>query len=278
MIRLRHVPRTIAMSPLATYLRDINATPLLTAKQEKELAHRIQDGDPEARDHLVRANLRLVVRIALHYNRKGTNLPDLIQEGSLGLLRAAEAFDPTMNTRFSTYATYWIRQAVKRGLHRQLKCVRLPAHVLASLARWQRAATALREELGCLPSEQEVAHRIGLSRRKLRNIRRALRLCNMTLLSDQAESRRSLDEMLVCSRTELPDHALHRAEQTRQVRELLDQLDGRAAAVLRMRFGLDESGPRSLEEIGDFFGVTRERVRQIEKQTLAKLRDAIEGE
>src|SRR6516162_5657656 len=151
-----------AQSPLETYLREINETPLLNADEEKRLAYRIEDGDSEARDRMVRANLRLVVNIARSYTGKGLALPDLIEEGNLGLLRAVEGFDPTMNTRFSTYASYWIKQSIKRALVNTAKTIRVPVHMVELLAKWHRASVQLQEELGRPPTPEEIARKVGL--------------------------------------------------------------------------------------------------------------------
>src|SRR5262249_49780547 len=144
-------------SPLETYLREINETPLLTADEERRLAYRIEDGDSEARDHLVRANLRLVVNIARGYAGKGLGLQDLIEEGNLGLLRAVEGFDPSMNTRFSTYASYWIKQSIKRAIVNTAKTIRLPAYMVELMTKWRRASAKLQDELGRTPTHEEVA-------------------------------------------------------------------------------------------------------------------------
>src|ERR1700676_4498768 len=143
-----------AQTPLETYLREINDTPLLSADEERELAYRIEEGDTEARDHMVRANLRLVVNIARSYRSTGLGLQDLIEEGNLGLLRAVEGFDPSMNTRFSTYASYWIRQSMKRAVVNTAKTVRLPAYMVELLTKWRRATAQLQEELGRPPTQE----------------------------------------------------------------------------------------------------------------------------
>ena len=163
-------------SPLETYLREINETALLTANEEKELAYRIEDGDGEARDRMVRANLRLVVNIARGYTGKGLALQDLIEEGNLGLLRAVEGFDPTMNTRFSTYASYWIKQSIKRALVNTAKTIRIPAYMVELLAKWRRAMSKLQEELGRAPSQEEVARSLNLPKKKLAIIKKAIRV------------------------------------------------------------------------------------------------------
>src|SRR5262245_26485569 len=165
--------RPLQSSPLESYLREINETPLLRADQEKELAYRIERGDAEARDQMVRANLRLVVNIARAFVGKGVELLDLIAEGNLGLLRAVEAFDPAMNTRFSTYAAYWIRQSMKRAIINTGKVIRLPAYTVQLLNEWRWASSALQKELGRAPSEAEIAARMKLPPKKLQIIKKA---------------------------------------------------------------------------------------------------------
>src|SRR5213593_25193 len=175
-------------SPLETYLREINETALLTAEEEKQLALRIEQGDSEARDRMVRANLRLVVNIARSYTGKGLSLQDLIEEGNLGLLRAVEGFDPTMNTRFSTYASYWIKQAIKRALVNTAKTIRIPAYMVELLAKWQRATARLQDELGRPPTQEEIALALDLPRKKLNIIKKAIRVYNSAPQTDQAEA------------------------------------------------------------------------------------------
>src|SRR5436190_12014421 len=167
MTRPRRLRSDAVQSPLETYLREINETPLLSAAQEKELAYRIETGDAEARDQMVRANLRLVVNIARGYAGKGLGLQDLIEEGNLGLLRAVEGFDPSMNTRFSTYASYWIKQSIKRAIINTAKTIRLPAYMVELMAKWRRATSKLNDELGRAPTQEEIAKFLGLSKKKL---------------------------------------------------------------------------------------------------------------
>src|SRR6266852_4371878 len=167
MTRPRRIRTDAVQSPLETYLREINETPLLNADEEKQLALRIEDGDSEARDRMVRANLRLVVNIARHYTGKGLSLQDLIAEGNLGLLRSVEAFDPSMNTRFSTYASYWIKQSIKRTLINTAKTIRIPAYMFELLSKWRQATAKLQEELGRAPKQEEIASSLHLSKKKL---------------------------------------------------------------------------------------------------------------
>jgi RNA polymerase primary sigma factor len=278
MARTRQLRTDPAQSPLATYLRDINETPLLNADEEKELAYRIQDGDSEARDRMARANLRLVVNIARAYVGKGLGLQDLIEEGNLGLLRAIEGFDPAMNTRFSTYASYWIKQSIKRGLVNTAKTVRIPAYMVELLTKWRRATVRLQEDLGRPPTLDEIAASLHLSRRKLNLIKKCIDVYNSAPQTENAETGWSLDEMLIDRHARASDADMFDSEDRRQVLDELERMDPREASVLRMRFGLDNDDPMTLKEIGERLGLTRERVRQIEKEALGKLSGSVQAQ
>jgi len=268
---------TSVQSPLETYLREINETSLLSADDELELATAISRGDLEARDRMVRANLRLVVNIARGYTSKGLSLQDLIEEGNLGLLRAVEGFDPAMGTRFSTYASYWIKQSIKRALINSAKTIRIPAYMVELLSKWRRATNRLVDELGRTPTPEEVARVLGLPRKKLPIIKKAILIYNLTPQSDQVDTGWSLGEMLMDDRSRTPDEELLQHDNLSFVMEQLDVMDPREAAVLRMRFGLGDHTPHTLKEIGETLGLTRERVRQIETEALGKLADSLEG-
>jgi RNA polymerase primary sigma factor len=264
-----------AQSPLETYLREINETALLSADEELELADRIANGDVMARDRMVRANLRLVVNIARGYTGKGLGLQDLIEEGNLGLLRAVEGFDPTVGTRFSTYASYWIKQSIKRALINSAKTIRIPAYMVELLSKWRRASARLTEELGRTPTNEEVARVLGLPKKKLPIIRKAIRISNSTPQSDQSDSGWSLGEMVMDDRLKAPDEELLDHDILRHAMQLLGDLETREATVLKLRFGLGGGEPKTLKEIGAELGLTRERVRQIETEALRRLADGL---
>jgi RNA polymerase primary sigma factor len=278
MSRLRRYRSDTAQSPLETYLREINETALLTADEEKDLARQIEVGSTEARDRMVRANLRLVVNIARGYTGKGLALQDLIEEGNLGLLRAVEGFDPNMNTRFSTYASYWIKQSIKRALVNTAKTIRIPAYMVELLAKWRRATNKLTDELGRPPTPEEIAKLLGLPKKKLNIIKKAIRVNNSTPQADQGDQGWSIEEMLHDSRAKTPDTEMVETDDLKHVMVLLEKMDTREATVLRMRFGLNDEEPKTLKEIGECLGLTRERVRQIESEALAKLNTSLCGE
>ncbi len=262
-------------TPLETYLREINETSLLTAQDEHDLAVAIGEGDPRARDRMVRANLRLVVNIARGYTGKGLNLQDLIEEGNLGLLRAVEGFDPTVGTRFSTYASYWIKQSIKRALINSAKTIRIPAYMVELLSKWRRASARLSDELGRTPTPEEIARVLGLPKKKLSIIKKAIRIYNTTPQTDQSDAGWSLGEMVMDERIKNPEDELLEHDILKHVLDMIETMDPREATVLRMRFGLDNLEPHTLKEIGEQLSLTRERVRQIETEALNRLADSL---
>lgn len=263
--------------PLEKYLQEINETPLLDAEEEKYLARLIEKGDPEAREHLVRANLRLVVNIARAYLGKGLGLEDLIEEGNLGLLRAAEGFDPCMNTRFSTYASFWIKESIRRSLARSGRSIRIPTYMVGLLSKWRRATSQLQNELGRPPRQDEIANHLGFSKKKLKVLEHAIRVYNSGPLPEGTDSGWGVDESFIDMQGG-PDNRLMQSDALQFVLKKLSNMDAREAAVLRLRFGLDKEPPKTLKEVGQALGITRERARQIENEALGKLRAWLEAD
>lgn len=259
-------------SPLQIYLHDINDTPLLSADEERGLAERVAMGDPFARDHMVKANLRLVVNIARGYLGKGLCLEDLIEEGNLGLMRAVEGFDGMMDTRFSTYASYWIKQSIRRAVMNHGKPIRLPAYMVSLLAKWKRVSNVLTERLGRVPTPEEIGKVLRLSKKKVNVIAKAIRINNLTPHTEGPEdSGLALDDILTDERSRAPDDLMIESDDLEQIFQQLERLDDREATVIRMRFGLEPYVAMTLREVGENLGLTRERVRQLESQALLKL-------
>lgn len=263
-------------SGLQLYLRQINELPLLNAEQEKELARRIiNNNDPEAREIMVRSNLRLVVNLAKHYVNRGLSLPDLIEEGNIGLLKAVEGFDPENGTRFSTYASWWIKQAIKRALINSVQPIHIPAYMVEMMSKMKQAMRELEDTLGRLPSIDELSLYLDMSPKKLKIIRKAIRAVNTPTQSGSADGEITLSDMVADTNNPSPDVAVLDADNIRQLMDLLENIDEREAAILRLRYGLNGEEPMTLKEIGQRVGLTRERVRQIEHEALRKLRDTM---
>jgi len=263
-------------STLQVYLEEINASPLLSAEEEKELARRIiEDNDPQARDRMVRSNLRLVVNIAKKYSKRGMPLSDLIEEGNLGLLRAVEGFDPGHGARFSTYASWWIKQAIKRSLINSVQPIHIPAYMVEMIARWKHVVLEMESEMGRTPTMDEMSRALEVSPRKLNIIRRAVKACTSPTQMSVSDESMTLNEMLEDNKTPRPDDAVFNADELQTITKLLNEIDEREAEVLRLRFGLDGEGPMTLKEIGKHVGLTRERIRQIEKEALGKLNEIL---
>jgi RNA polymerase primary sigma factor len=263
-------------SPLRIYLHDINDTALLSAPEERELSDRVADGDPYARDHMVKANLRLVVSIARGYLSKGLGLEDLIMEGNLGLMRAVEGFDGMRETRFSTYASYWIKQSIRRAVMNQGKAIRLPAYMVNLLAKWRRASTALADRLGRVPTPDEIGAVLRLSKKRIDIVAQALIANSLTPHpEDPEDENQALDNVLTDLRIRPASDVLAESDDIERILSNIDLLDSREATVIRLRFGLDSDVPMTLREVGENLGLTRERVRQLESQALAKLMAAV---
>jgi RNA polymerase primary sigma factor len=260
---------------IKTYLEEIDHTALLQEDTERELAYRVGDGDAEARDHLVRANLRLVVRIARDFVGRGMSLPDLIQEGNLGLMRAVEGFDPAVGTRFSTYASYWIKQSMQRAIENTALPVRVPAYALDLVTEWRRTAGRLHEELGRPATRDEIARTMRLSAKKLKIVEKALRIFNGVASATAMENDMAHFELAADNGDATPDTQVAVAEEMQQILRLVDTLDARSARVLKLRYGLEGGEPLTLNAVGECLDLTRERVRQIERDALMQLREKL---
>ncbi len=259
---------------LEIYLRQIDQAPLLTADQERELCWLIMhENCPQAREQMIRSNLRLVVNISKRYASRGLPLIDLIEEGNLGLLRAVEAFDPEQGARFSTYASWWIKQSIKRALINSVQPVHIPAYMVELIARWKKTSTDLSDQLGRQATIQELADALEMTTRKVRIIRKAVRACQRPIQNGGGSDDQgpNLAELICDFRSPSPPDAVLNRDEVSTIRLLLDAIDQREATILRMRFGLDGQEPLTLKEVGQRIGLTRERVRQIEIDALQKL-------
>ena len=257
---------------LETYLVEINEVPLLTAEEERELGKRIQAGDLQARERMIRANLRLVVSVAKTYADRGLSLQDLIAEGNIGLMKAAEKFDPAAGCRFSTYGTWWIKQSIRRALTNTVKQVRVPSYMSELISRWRVVSLELTYLLGRAPTVEEVAAELGIPEENWPLLKR-------TIHSSGLAQQVSLDALTMNqdtvedAGTQAPDEQMLNADMVAKLGELLKVIDEREATILRLRYGLGTADGKTmtLKEIGKVVGLTRERVRQIEQEALKKL-------
>ncbi len=258
------------------YLREIGQIPLLTPEEEIQLAKRIRRGDRRARAHMIKANLRLVVKIAHDYEGLGLPLLDLISEGNIGLMKAVERFNPAKGAKLSTYGAWWIKQSIKRALANQSKTIRLPVHLVDKITKMRRVAHKLAEELGREPTDAEVAEVMELPRAKVAQLREvSVRPASLNApLGD--EDATEFGEIVGDENAQTPFELLRDQTMRAEVREVLRELDPREAEIITARFGLDGNKERTLEEVGRKFKVTRERVRQIQNIALKKLRRALE--
>jgi RNA polymerase primary sigma factor len=265
-------PREVSTDALQLFLKDIGKVDLLTAAQEVELAKRIERGDHSAKQEMVEANLRLVVSIAKKYRNQGLPFLDLIQEGTIGLVRAAEKFDYRKGFKFSTYATWWIRQAVARALADKARTIRMPVHVVEKLNKIVRSERKLRAELGREPSAAEIGKDLDLSADEVEHIRRSAQtpVSLEKPVGDEDES--EFGHFITDENLPLPDEEAEITMRKETLRKILGTLSSRERQVLELRYGLDGQHPRTLDEVGRTFNVTRERIRQIENQSLKKLR------
>lgn len=258
--------------PVRMYLKEIGRVPLLSAEEEVELAKRIEQGDEEAKRRLAEANLRLVVSIAKRYVGRGMLFLDLIQEGNMGLIKAVEKFDYRKGYKFSTYATWWIRQAITRAIADQARTIRIPVHMVETINKLIRVSRQLLQELGREPTPEEIAKEMNLSPEKVREIMKIAQepVSLETPIGEEDDSH--LGDFIPDDDIQAPADAAAYELLKEQLKEVLDTLSDREENVLRLRFGLDDGRTRTLEEVGKVFGVTRERIRQIEAKALRKLR------
>ncbi|MGB2186810.1 MAG: sigma-70 family RNA polymerase sigma factor [Akkermansiaceae bacterium] len=264
-----------ADTSLRLYLREIAKTELLTPEQEVELAARIKKGDKKARSHMIRANLRLVVKIAQDYSGYGLPLADLISEGNIGLMKAVERFDPKKGGKLSTYGSWWIKQSIKRALANQSKTIRLPVHMVDKIARMRRISAMLTEALGREPTQEELAEELGIPHKKLALLERAAKRPTSLNAPVHEDDSAEFSDIIGDEHAVDPFEALDNKTMHGELDELLDVLDEREHRIIDARFGLDGKKPMTLEEVGLEFGVTRERIRQLQNIALVKMRKAL---
>ena len=256
---------------LDTYLADINEVPLLTPAQEIELSRRVQNGDLAAREHMIRANLRLVVSIAKNYVHRGLSFMDLIEEGNIGLMKAVEKFDPDAGCRFSTYATWWIKQGIRRSLVNSVKTVRVPSYMSEIVARWKATSMELTYRLGRQATSAEIAEELELPESNWNVVRETVLANSQPTHSMSEDGGGVFADSIADTRTMSPEEQTLSAIELDRMRELLELLDTRESRILKLRFGIGNGEPMTLKAIGKRFGLTRERVRQMEQQALDKL-------
>ncbi len=263
---------TVATDPVRLYLREISKVPLLTAEQEVDLAKRIEQGDMDAVQRFVRSNLRLVVSIAKRYLGRGLSLLDLVQEGNLGLMRAVEKYDWRRGYRFSTYATWWIRQAISRAVADQGRTIRLPVHVADSITKYRRALAQLTQELGRPPRPEELAEAMSIQPERVEQI---IQAAQRTISLDSpinGEDETNLGDIIADEVARSPQQIAEEVLLQRDVAEVLECLNPRQRLVLQLRFGLGNGTPHTLAEVGSQLNISRERVRQLENEALRRLR------
>ena len=260
---------------LKTYLDRIAKVSLLTREEEIELAARIATGDEDAREHMITANLRLVVKIAQDYANLGLHLLDLINEGNIGLMKAVERFDPNKGGKLSTYASWWIKQSIKRALANQSKTIRLPVHMIEKVARMNKASLEMNEKLGREPTNEELSEQVDMSVGKVAHLKNVSARPSSLEAPIGGDNETTLGDMVGDDRTQTPLERLQSKSLVSDVNSVLDKLDAREAEIIRLRFGLKGEEPQTLEEVGVRFEVTRERVRQLQDIAIRKMRKAM---
>ncbi|MGC6425596.1 MAG: sigma-70 family RNA polymerase sigma factor [Akkermansiaceae bacterium] len=262
-------------SSLRVYMREISKTELLTPKEEVELAAQIKKGDKKAREQMIKANLRLVVKIAQDYANYGLPLQDLISEGNIGLMKAVERFDPNKGGKLSTYAAWWIKQGIKRALANQSKTIRLPVHMVDKIAKLRRITTVLTEVYGREPTDEELHEETGIPQKKLTLLKRAaMRPTSLDAPVGDGEAS-SYAEIIGDEHAEDPFEVLSEKNLHHQLDDLMGVLDERETKIIDARFGMNGKTPMTLEEVGREFGVTRERIRQLQNIALDKMRKSL---
>lgn len=262
-------------STIRIYLQEIGKTPLLKPSEEVELAAMIKAGDHKARERMIKANLRLVVKIANDYSNFGLPLLDLISEGNIGLVKAVERFDPMKGGKLSTYAAWWIKQSIKRALANQSKTIRLPVHLVDKIAKMRRTTAELEEELGRVPSNDEIAATMGMSVNKVAHLKSvSVRPSSLDAPIGEDDSAQ-LGDLIGDENSINPLENLQNSALLKDLADLIETLDPREAEIVRLRFGLNNEQARTLEEVGEMFGITRERVRQLQNLALARMRRAL---
>jgi len=263
-------------STIKQYLAEIGKVPLLTPAEEIALAKKIKRGDREARNHMIQANLRLVVKIAHDYKDFGLPLLDLISEGNIGLIKAVERFDPAKGGKLSTYAAWWIKQSIKRALANQSKTIRLPVHLVDKISKMRKVATALTEEFGREPTEEEIAIEMQIPVNKIAHMKTvSVRPASLDAPINDEEGGSPFGEIVGDENATSPYETLREKNIQGDLRELLDALDEREARIIKLRFGIDGSNEMTLEEVGKLFNVTRERVRQLQNLAISKMRKSM---
>lgn len=263
------------MEAIKTYLRDIKKVPLLTPEEEKELALKVRQGDVEARMQMIKANLRLVVNIAKRYSHFGVPFTDLIEEGNLGLMKAVSMYNPDQRFRFSTYAAYWIRQCITRALANQAKTVRVPVYMVEAISRWKRTVEQLTQKLGRRPRLKEVAQEMKTSMKKIKQIRSMITRTTSLEAPIGKDGTGQFADLIPDESSASAVNEITQVLRHEEIEELLEMMNPREKEVLMLRYGLKDETTHTLNDIAKKFGITRERVRQIEKAALSKLRTYI---
>jgi len=267
---------SLSKDSLQLYLNEIGQVKLLTPEEELALAKRVKRGDKQARERMITANLRLVVKIARDYEGLGLPLLDLINEGNIGLMKGVERFDPKKGAKLSYYASWWIKQSMMRALANQSKTIRLPVHVVDKMAHIRRAELALREVFGHEPTDEEIAEHLGITARRIQQYRNASKAPVSLDAPIGHDEPKPISEAIADANAAAPFDRLIKENNNGLIREAMATLDARESRILAMRFGLDNGSPKTLEEIASRFDVTRERIRQIQEEALKKMRSKIE--